>query len=407
MLPEWIRLWVSSGARVLPNVSSNNNPSSIYVTNLIGLFVSFFLAIQVPFYLSSGLYEHQIKVTLIIPHVTALFLIPIINGRHYHLAASLLLYFIYGSYIFFQADTHLFFLLGLFIIPFIFPSRRYDLKLILSSLYIGAFLLIEWPSNMISITGDITPDIKPINRIIFAVTCFIAAVQVHRITSVSWRKENRERARSESLLSNVLPTSIAKTLKRSQQAITHYHSSATIVFADIEGFTHLSNQLTPMDLVKLLDEIFSIFDEVCESYHLEKIKTIGDGYMVVGGLDEKNVNHPVVACLCAKEMRRAYNEFSTKHNLTHGLRIGINTGPVVSGVIGKSKYTFDVWGDAVNLAARMQSHGETDKIQVSETTFSLTQKVFDFSSKRHLFIKGMGNMQAYWLIDQPLEPPWR
>ena len=408
MLSQWIHSWVSAGTHSSTlNYGSIRNLSHIYVTNLICLAVSFFLIIQIPFYLSSTVAFYQPKIELIIVHVVALSLIPIINRHHWYLSASFLFYCVYGSYILlssilvnFQADTHLFFLLGLFVIPFIFPSKRENLRLTLSLVYMSAFLVIEWYSR-VQMPGEyMQPTVKPVNRLIFAVTCLVCALQVHHITAKSWGRENRERTNSESLLSNILPYHIAKVLKEAPQPIAKYHSNVPILFADIEGFTTLSSQLDPMVLVNLLDELFSHFDEICAEHQLEKIKTLGDGYMVVGGLDENANDHPNAACQCAKEMREAYSNFSTKHDLLQGIRIGLNTGPVVAGVIGKSKYTFDVWGEAVNLAARMQSHGETDKIQVSETTFNLTKDTFEFSPKRQLLIKGMGNKQAYWLLEK-------
>ena len=407
MLLQWIHSWVSAGTHTAHlRHRPKNSVSSIYVTNLICLIVSFFLAIQVPFYIISALDSHLTKVNLILIHISALFLVPLFNGRQYYLAASFLFFCIYGSYIFlssqlvnFQADTHLFFLLGLFVIPFIFPSHRRHLKIMLSSIYMAIFLVTELHLNDTFNDWDLFSGIKPTNRILFAIACFIAAYQVHRITTTSWNIENKERAKSESLLFNILPGKVIRALKQSRQTIAQYHANVTILFADIEGFTKLSSQLDPMILVNLLDELFSLFDEICAKYDLEKIKTLGDGYMAVGGLDTQEPSHSSNACLCAKEMRRAYLNFSHKHNLSQGIRIGLNTGAVVAGVIGKSKYTFDVWGEAVNLAARMQSHGETDKIQVSETTFAQTKKAFCFSPKRQLFIKGVGEKGTYWLID--------
>ena len=403
MLTEWIRAWVTAGTeQTLRYRKRTANLSTVYVTNLICLIVSFFLFIQIPFYASSELINHQIKTALIVTHLLVLLFIPFINKRCLHLHASILFFCTYGSYIFlssmlagFNADTHLFFLLGLFVIPFIFPSHENRLKLLLSLFYVITFLLIEWQaSSSFSLHQS---SIKFINRALFASACFIAAYQIHRITATSWHKENKERQASDTLLSNILPNPIAKALRQSQQTIAQYHANVTILFADIEGFTQLSNQTEPMVLVNLLNELFTLFDDICTSYGLEKIKTLGDGYMAVSGLDVKQINSASAACACAKEMQHAFFSFATKHQLNQGIRIGLNTGPVVAGVIGKSKYSFDVWGDAVNLAARMQSHGEKDKIQVSNTTFVLTRHAFNFSTKRRLAIKGVGEMDAYWL----------
>ncbi|TDF41428.1 adenylate/guanylate cyclase domain-containing protein [Alteromonadaceae bacterium M269] len=407
MLSKWIRLWVSAGTHhhKLEN-DAKRNLSPIYVTNLICLVVCLFLLVQLPFYLWSASLTHQTKSVVIALHVLALILVPLINGHNKHFIASILLYCIYSSYILcsslvahFQADTHLFFLLGLFIIPFIFSSKRASLKLALSSLYICLFFAIEWYQQSHLSSWPAEDNIRQINRLIFAITCFVAAFQVHKITTGSWAKMSHEKANLDSLLSNILPCHIISKLKKSDKTIAHYHPNVTILFADIQNFTKLTCDTDPIALVKLLDELFSLFDEICSRYQLEKIKTLGDGYMVVAGLHENTVDHPKICCICAQEMHQAYKKFSQKHGLNNGIRIGINSGPVVAGVIGRSKYTFDVWGEAVNLASRMQSYGETDKIQVSETTYVLTRTSFNFSPRRTLEIKGMGEIDAYWLLN--------
>lgn len=206
-----------------------------------------------------------------------------------------------------------------------------------------------------------------------------------------------EQARSEKLLLNILPTSIAQRLKNQDQRIADSHPSVTILFADIVGFTELSATMTPFDLVNLLSGIFSMFDSLAEGHQLEKIKTIGDGYLVVGGAPVYLENHASAVATLACEMRHALTEFNrrTGHHLR--MRIGISTGPVVAGVIGASKFAYDIWGDAVNMASRMEQTGLVDEIQVSESTYALLKENYTFETRHDVQVKGKGLVNTYLL----------
>lgn len=206
-----------------------------------------------------------------------------------------------------------------------------------------------------------------------------------------------EQARSEKLLLNILPTSIAQRLKNQDQRIADSHPSVTILFADIVGFTELSASMTPFDLVNLLSGIFSMFDSLAEGHQLEKIKTIGDGYLVVGGAPVYLENHANTVAALACEMRSALAEFNRKSGYQLHMRIGISTGPVVAGVIGTSKFAYDIWGDAVNMASRMEQTGLVDEIQVSESTYALLKNDYNFETRRDVQVKGKGLVNTYLL----------
>lgn len=206
-----------------------------------------------------------------------------------------------------------------------------------------------------------------------------------------------EQARSEKLLLNILPTSIAQRLKNQDQRIADSHPSVTILFADIVGFTELSASMTPFDLVNLLSGIFSMFDSLAEGHQLEKIKTIGDGYLVVGGAPVYLENHANTVAALACEMRSALAEFNRKSGYQLHMRIGISTGPVVAGVIGTSKFAYDIWGDAVNMASRMEQTGLVDEIQVSESTYALLRDDYSFETRRDVQVKGKGLVNTYLL----------
>jgi len=206
-----------------------------------------------------------------------------------------------------------------------------------------------------------------------------------------------EREKSERLLLNILPEAIADQLKQEPGAIADGFSNVTVLFADIVGFTELSNRLTPTQAVVLLNQIFSRFDALAEKYNLEKIKTIGDAYMVVGGVPTPRPDHEIAMAQMALEMQAEIQAIGRNFGESLEMRIGINSGPVVAGVIGTKKFIYDLWGDTVNIASRMESHGKPGMIQVSETTFHTLKEHFCLEERGVIQIKGKGEMQTYWL----------
>ena len=210
--------------------------------------------------------------------------------------------------------------------------------------------------------------------------------------------------KSERLLRNILPISIADQLKQETgKAIASRFEEATILFADLVDFTGLAARFSPTELVCLLNEIFSAFDTIAERMELEKIKTIGDAYMVVGGLPTPQPDHARRIMIMALEMLRVIKTFQRKDGQPFCLRIGINTGPVVAGVIGIKKFSYDLWGDAVNIASRMESQGVVDRIQVSETTYQHLKDHYAFESRGTIHVKGRGPMTTY-LYSGPIRP---
>jgi adenylate cyclase len=206
-----------------------------------------------------------------------------------------------------------------------------------------------------------------------------------------------EQARSEKLLLNVLPKSIANRLKDNDMRIADSHDSVTVLFADIVGFTKLTSSIPPTELVELLSQLFSGFDQLADKYGLEKIKTIGDGYMVVGGAPTNVDNHATVVTEFSLEMFAALMAFNQKTGNSLKIRVGISTGPVVAGVIGTSKFSYDLWGDPVNMASRMEQTALTNSIQLSEETHKLINKHFDFSVRKQVQVKGKGKVNTYML----------
>jgi class 3 adenylate cyclase len=169
------------------------------------------------------------------------------------------------------------------------------------------------------------------------------------------------------------------------------------LFADIVNFTRLSSQLAPAELVTLLNKIFSVFDGLADHYRLEKIKTIGDEYMVVGGLPIPRDDHAEAVAEMAMAMMSSLTGLSQGHELPLQMRIGISSGPVVAGVIGKRKFAYDLWGDTVNTASRMESHSLTNHIQVSDATYQLLQGKYAFEARGKIDVKGKGKIPGFFL----------
>lgn len=208
-----------------------------------------------------------------------------------------------------------------------------------------------------------------------------------------------EQARSEKLLLNILPKSIANRLKDNDMRIADSHDEVTILFADIVGFTKMTAAMPPAELVDLLSQIFSRFDALADQHGLEKIKTIGDGYMVVGGAPAAREDHASVIAQLALEMLQALEAFNQQVGHQLEMRIGISSGAVVAGVIGTSKFAYDMWGDPVNMASRMEKTGQPGTIQVSEQTYQLLKNSYQFKSRGLTEIKGKGKVHTYFLTD--------
>ncbi|MBA3531679.1 MAG: hypothetical protein H0T73_07170 [Ardenticatenales bacterium] len=212
------------------------------------------------------------------------------------------------------------------------------------------------------------------------------------------RELHHERERADQLLLNVLPPSIAERLKREPGIIADSHEDVTILFADIVNFSRLSGRVSPRHLVKMLNRLFSMFDELVERHQLEKIKTIGDTYMVVGGVPTPRADHPEAVATFALEMLEAVCRFNQEQNTTLNLRVGIATGPVIAGVLGTRKFSYDLWGDTVNVASRMESHGVPGRIQITVATYKRLRHHFNFEKRGMIDVKGKGQMATYFLL---------
>jgi adenylate cyclase len=206
-----------------------------------------------------------------------------------------------------------------------------------------------------------------------------------------------EREKSERLLLNVLPEEIAARLKEAQGIIAERFTDVTVLFADIVGFTPLAGTMEPEAVVELLNDLFTRFDALAERHGLEKIKTIGDAYMVAGGLPMPSAGHAERVAEMALAMRDVVERVSAQTGHPMAVRIGIDTGPVVAGVIGQAKFSYDLWGDTVNTASRMESHGLPGSIQVTERTYERLRGRHTFTERGTIQVKGKGEMRTYLL----------
>jgi len=234
---------------------------------------------------------------------------------------------------------------------------------------------------------------------VFIVIILLAGVFIASISNAEIQLK-RANAIHESLLSKMLPKSVADRLRTEGKTFADDHLECSVLFADLVGFTTLTTKMRPEDLVKLLDDIFSKFDELTESFQLEKIKTIGDAYMVAAGLPEPRPDHAQACVALAFKMRETIREYADLN-----VRIGIHSGSVIAGVIGRRKFMYDLWGDTVNIASRMESHGVGDEIQISERTAELVKDEFALKPRGEIEIKGRGAMHVYLVAGRHIVRP--
>jgi len=206
-----------------------------------------------------------------------------------------------------------------------------------------------------------------------------------------------EQKKSELLLLNILPKPIADRIKKGETNIADSHADVTVLLADLVGFTTLSNHMEPREIVQLLNEIFSNFDVLVESQGLEKIKTIGDAYMVAGNISIPRPDHTEAIADLAIDLHEEIQRLDRQYDTSLQIRIGICTGPVIAGVIGYKKFAYDIWGETVNLACRLETTGQAGKIHVSESTYERLKDKYLFEKPHRINAKGQGDLPAYWL----------
>jgi len=240
---------------------------------------------------------------------------------------------------------------------------------------------------------------KPFNRVLLKarIDASLEKKRLHDQEQIYIQQIQAERERSEHLLLNILPKPIADRLKQGQNKIADSFAEVTVLFADIVDFTKYSTYMSPTELVDLLNEIFSVFDYLTEKHGLEKIKTSGDDYMVAGGLPTPRIDHAEAIAEMALDMQKEIVRFKAENCESINIRIGINTGPVIAGVIGTKKFIYDVWGDTVNTAKRMEQHCFAGCIQITAATYERLRDKYLFEKRGTIHVKNKGEMVTYFL----------
>lgn len=301
------------------------------------------------------------------------------------------------------------------VLPVIPQRRAYDnaVKILLLACTTGAFFvivhwhnirapLIQMPNWTIPFFSVVMPGAAIC--LVFLVGSYVASESEKSETALDAEREKNARLHQESekLLLNILPAPIAEELKVAGRAEPQLYAKATVLFTDFVGFTAIAEQLSPQELVGELDRCFSYFDSVAEKYGLEKLKTIGDAYMAVGGIPVANSTHPFDCALAALEIQSfmaQMREIKTKQNLPYWeLRLGLHTGPLVAGVVGEKKFAYDVWGDTVNIAARMESSGEAGAINISRELYNDIKFLFECEHRGKVAAKNKGEIDMYFLL---------
>lgn len=379
----------------------------ILLVNMLALFLPFFTLLN----LFSPIFFHTDPL-IIYAGLSFMFLLPFTivwnaSGRIFF--ARIYLVLLSFTYILFisiangnQVRGHFFFLTEALVVYFIFPqSEKKWMHGIIALLFITFSVLDVFHENMqpyFVLPPERIAIVRIFTDITFGILVLFFAFYIYSTFQRSEKYIQFEHDKSEKLLQNILPLSIIKKLRENPDTIAERFENCTVLFSDIVGFTEMSKKMPATAVVTLLNEIFSHFDDLAEKFNLEKIKTIGDAYMVVGGLPEPEPLHAELVAGFALEMLDVIREYRSKNNIPLELRIGINSGDAVAGVIGKKKFIYDLWGDSVNTASRMESHGIPGQIQVSESTYQLLKSKFKFEDRGSVEVKGLGKVRSFLLL---------
>ncbi|MGH9174679.1 MAG: adenylate/guanylate cyclase domain-containing protein [Vicinamibacterales bacterium] len=266
--------------------------------------------------------------------------------------------------------------------------------------WFAAFAVLTVFSGLLDpiLARNAAPIPDPIRVAFFVLNVLGVALTAYLLFQYAVRARDQAFARSEGLLLNVLPRAIAERLKRAPGVIAESHTDVTVLFADVVAFTPFTERTAPERVVGVLDEIFTAFDHLAQRHGLEKIKTIGDAYMVAAGLPVARPDHAEAMAQMAVDMLTEFARLREALRLDLAIRIGMESGPVVAGVIGRYKFTYDLWGDTVNTASRMESHGIPGRIQVGEGAYERLRERHAFEARGEIEVKGKGRLRAYLLI---------
>lgn len=253
-------------------------------------------------------------------------------------------------------------------------------------------------SNINAHFNEVDPYLAQVVNV--SITGFICLALIWSMSVLIDRSEESlmaEQKKSDDLLHNILPVNVAKDLKETGKTIPQRHKNVTILFTDFQGFTELVASISEITLVNELNDIFGRFDEIVEGAGVEKIETIGDAYLAVCGLGEGITEHAINCIKAAQQMLCYLEERNRKHEIKWRMRVGIHSGPIVAGVVGKKKFRYDLFGDTINTASRVESSGEPGKINISGPTYQLVKNDIDCEYRGKVYAKGKGDMEMYFV----------
>ena len=274
-----------------------------------------------------------------------------------------------------------------------FPFRKSVVWLLL---YLANLLITMSFDDFFARNGQVVDE--ETQRLFFIMNLSFSSIVIFVFAGYFVSIASRERRRGDALLLNTLPREIVPVLKSGQNTIADYSETSSILFCDIVGSTPLFSDMEPEDVVNWLNEVFSMFDQLVEKYSVEKIRTIGDNYMVASGVPSPRVDHANALAALALDMLNGLKQLPEREGKRVNCRLGINSGPVVAGVIGKSKFQYDIWGDTVNVASRMESHGDAGKIHISASTYELIKDDFECEYRGATQIKGKDELETWYLV---------
>lgn len=404
MFTSLFHSWVRCGCR--SQHTSANDVSHIRISNIIALIIILILVSQLPVLCWLQPAKWQWLSLNILLHSLLLCLVPSRNQQGHHQHARYLLVSVYISYLLvacllWQQDLGIqyFLLIGVFVSVFFYPPNDLLRLYPVITVFCLSFLLLEL--NFMSLSWrkhtDINQYIQARNALLLVAATIACATSIYKVKRLQWRKLAIAHRQSESLLTDILPVKVSQQLKGQRTCVTEYFPQVSILFADMQNFTGITEQCSMQQLVAMLNQIYSKFDEIAAKYGLQKIKTNGDQYMAVAGIPHRRAAHARLCCAAALEMMQAFNSFCAQQHFSSGLRIGIGSGAAIAGVIGRTQAHYDIWGQAVNLAARLESQGKVNRIQVAEHTQRLAAKQFSFTLRGTTALKGMGKHQTFWL----------
>jgi len=336
----------------------------------------------------------------------------VLNRRGHHFTSSIIMVLeiiihqVFAVFYFGASCGFQYYILVISIFPFLMPRGKWLTKVLISLNCIISFVFLNffWSKFFTPMyqIGSIHADYLNLSNTLFSFFSLTLSGAFYSLAMHDTEDVIKmEKQKSDNLLLNILPANIAQELKQIGKTEAQLHDNVTIMFTDFKDFTKLSEELTPSELVKLIDYYFKSFDRITTKYKIEKIKTIGDAFMCVAGFQAESKLAAKEMILCALEILDFItNENKSPKNETKrsfDIRIGINTGSVVAGVVGETKFAYDIWGDAVNIASRMEKLGEINSINISDATYQIVKDDFDFIARGEIEVKNKGYMKMYQL----------